>query len=664
MRTRASSAFIWAFAIVLLSTFVLAGCEDGGLEEEAAVSPLVLVADFVTESGAADEGGKEAARTLIDGLSALFAEDPSVEIKRLGQPVTLDDGSQRAREVGEGQKALLVIWGTYSGQGAALEVAPSFEILDRPELDRPQARVAIAQITSFGLERQRWQERAWPPVFVHGLVQYWRGFYDDALDDFEKVSAETLDGLSPDDKRTILLYRGNSHLYTGDIGRAADDYTQLIALNDQDSMAYYNRGLAHARAGSRDEDEAIADFEAATTAAAQEPGFTIALPPQVGKFRTFAVLMGLADAEWKVMREEVLPRFEGKHNVRVRPFQFESGDLSAHQLKAMMAIGMAVDIVTQDNMMLAPLVEGEMVEDLSEYEDLIPDSVVPSLLPILQFDGSLYFMPYRPNVKIAFYNEEKLNQYGLAPPQTWEDLVDVARLLDENEGGGRVLIQGAPGGGLTVTVFEFIWAAGGDPLTLNDEGSVRAFGFLQELDPYLSPCYRHAKHDSTNVYIATDNCYLGRNWAFAMNVIVRDANRPDVKAYSGWSGPVRESHVLGGEVLGIPKGGPDKELAVEFIKFLMSKEIQEVLVARMGWPSMRTDAYGKIEEWQKPYFEAVLEAMENAQARPNVLYWEDVDEAINNAFEEIVLEKKPVKPTLDKYAEVIRQAQARVASAR
>ncbi len=88
----------------------------------------------------------------------------------------------------------------------------------------------------------------------------------------------------------------------------------------------------------------------------------------------------------------------------------------------------------------------------------------------------------------------------------------------------------------------------------------------------------------------------------------------------------------------------------------MSKEIQEVLVARMGWPSMRSDAYGKVEEWQEPYFEAVLEAMENAQARPNVLYWEDVDEAVNNAFEEIVLEKKPVKPTLDKYAEVIRQA--------
>ena len=45
--------------------------------------------------------------------------------------------------------------------------------------------------------------------------------------------------------------------------------------------------------------------------------------------------------------------------------------------------------------------------------------------------------------------------------------------------------------------------------------------------------------------------------------------------------------------------------------------------------------------------------MENAEARPNLLYLEDVDKAINNAFQKIVMEKKPAKPNLDMYAEVI-----------
>ena len=40
---------------------------------------------------------------------------------------------------------------------------------------------------------------------------------------------------------------------------------------------------------------------------------------------------------------------------------------------------------------------------------------------------------------------------------------------------------------------------------------------------------------------------------------------------------------------------------------------------------MRSDAYEEITEWQRPYFDAVLKAMENAEARPNVLYWEDVE---------------------------------------
>jgi len=652
MVKRAFSGLIWLTVISLAASLVL-GCVGEAPIEEAG-KPLVLVADFVTEAGTADEGGKEAARIVVQSVTPLFAEEGGVEIKLLGKPVTLVDGSQRARELGEEEKALLVIWGTYSGRGSDLQLTPHFDVLDRPEVGRAQARAAVAQIESFGLEGQSWQETTWPPTFVHGLVQYWRGLYADALDDFEQVAGRALDRFSSDDKRIALVYRANSHLYTGDYGRAADDYTKLISLHPQDSIAYYNRGIAHTRAGSRD--AARADFEAVVAAAAQEPRFKTVSTPQVGKVTTFNVIMGLADVEWKVMKEEVLPRFETEHKVRVKPYQFESALLSPQQLKAMMAIGMGVDIVTQDNMMLAPLVKGELVEDLAQYQDIIPDTVVPSLLPVITFDGKYSFMPYRPNVKITFYNEGKFNQYDITPPRTWDDLLNVTELFDEKEGGGRVAIQGDRGGSLTVTAFEFIWAAGGDPLTLNDEGSVKAFEFLQSLDPYLLPCYRHANWGSMNSYISTDLAYLGRNWAYAMNVIVRDANRPDVKAYSGWRGPVRESHVLGGEVIGIPKGAPHKELAVEFMKFLMSKEIQEVLVARMGWPSMRSDAYGRVDEWQRPYFDAVLEAMENAQARPNVLYWEYVDEAINDAFQEIVMERKPVKPTLDKYAEVIREA--------
>ncbi|HBT16434.1 MAG TPA: sugar ABC transporter substrate-binding protein, partial [Firmicutes bacterium] len=73
-----------------------------------------------------------------------------------------------------------------------------------------------------------------------------------------------------------------------------------------------------------------------------------------------------------------------------------------------------------------------------------------------------------------------------------------------------------------------------------------------------------------------------------------------------------------------------------------------------GWPAVRSDAYGTVEEWQRPYFDAINEALKYAEARPNLLYWDAVDKALGEAFREGVIEQKPVKPALEKWAKFIR----------
>jgi trehalose transport system substrate-binding protein len=372
--------------------------------------------------------------------------------------------------------------------------------------------------------------------------------------------------------------------------------------------------------------------------------------------KVLRVSMALGETEWEVMKEKVFPIFEKEHNVKIEPTQIEAADLIT-KLEAMKKAGkMELDIITQDNMQLAQLVEKGLVEDLSEYRDLIPENVIEGLIPVGEFDGKLYFMPYRPNVEINFYNEKKFKEYGLKPPTNWDELLQVAKTFKEKEGIGRVAIKGTLDGNTTVQLFEFIRQAGGDPLVLNDEGSVKAYTFLKKLWPYLSPDAKKADWNTMNKYLATESVYYGANWPFGVNVIVRDGGKKEVKAHEGFRGPVKASKVLGGEVIGIPVGSPNKDLAFEFMKFLMSKETQEILVTEMGWPSCRTDAYGKVEEWQKPYFDAVNKALQVAEPRPNVVYWDTVDKALNDALREIAIEGKDVKKTLDKYAKVIKDA--------
>jgi trehalose transport system substrate-binding protein len=364
----------------------------------------------------------------------------------------------------------------------------------------------------------------------------------------------------------------------------------------------------------------------------------------------------LSQAEWNVLKQDVFPAFEQANGCKIRAIDVASQDIPLKLDALRQADRMDVDVIGQDNMVLAQLVQKDLMEDLTPYESTIPKETIKALIDVGRFDGKLYFLPYRPNVEITYFNESYLGKHDLKPPANWDELMHVAKTLYEREGVGRVAIKADGSAAATVHLFDFVNAAGGDPMKLNDAGSIKAFTYLRDLWPYLSPESRRADFNTMNQFLAMESVYLGQNWPFGIEVIVNQGEKKDVKAYHGWAGPVREAHTLGGEVFGVPKGAPNKELALKFISYIQSHEVQSKLVQKLAWPSMRTDAYAEVPGWQKPYFEAVKEALTHAVPRPNVPYWEDFDKAINMAFREIVIEKQDVKATLDRHAAALETA--------
>ena len=385
---------------------------------------------------------------------------------------------------------------------------------------------------------------------------------------------------------------------------------------------------------------------------------TDSAPATGGAGTVLTFYTSLGQSEWKIMREEVSPDFDKPHDCKINAIEVESADLPRKLESLRQADRMDVDVFGQDNMALWSLVQADLVEDLTPYESQIPNATIPALVEVGRFDGKLRFMPYRPNVEIAFYNATYFGKHGLKPPGDWDELMTVAKTLYEKEGVGRVAIKADGTDAATVHLFDFMNSAGGEPMSLNDAGCIQAYQYLKDLWPYLSPESRRADFNTMNQFLAMESVYLGQNWPYGIEVIVNQGEKTDVKAYHGWRGPVREAHTLGGEVLGIPKGAPHKELALKFISYIESKPVQSRLVQKAAWPSMRTDAYGAVADWQKPYFAAVNEALAQTIARPNVPYWEDFDRAANQAFREIVVKRGDVKPILDKYAAELAKAKA------
>ncbi len=357
-------------------------------------------------------------------------------------------------------------------------------------------------------------------------------------------------------------------------------------------------------------------------------------------------VVDLADEEMVVFKD-VLEGFERKLGAKVFLMSVNSNRHVARLDKMVASDAMRWDLIAVDNNILGLLVEKGLVEELSKYkkyDELIPQSVLPSLHPLLKFDGRWYLAPFRPNVKIAFYNEEKFAQYGLEPPKNWDQLLEVARAFKEKEGVGRVVIQGYPGKTAALTVFEFVKAAGGNPLTLDDDGSTRAFTFLQRLEPYLAREYAETRFDTANELLIDDEVYLVSNWPYGIKIVVGDLRKDEIKVYSGWKGPEREVHVLGGDVLAIPKGAPHPKLAVKLMELLLSKETQKTLFSRLCWPPVRLDAYDDKPSPPEmaPYLQAVKEALGSAVARPTSPRWTIVEDCLDRAFKGLIREGEDI----------------------
>lgn len=346
---------------------------------------------------------------------------------------------------------------------------------------------------------------------------------------------------------------------------------------------------------------------------------------------------------------ELLTRFRSQPESRVDLVtELDAADLTS-RLRADAAAGKpTIHLFAQDNLALKALVDDHLVDDLSSVP--IPDAVVDSMVPPA-FGGRQLFLPFRPNVRVAYADRILLGQLGAAPPATADELMSLARRLKEASGRPAVTLSLAEGDPTAVTVSEWILSYGGDPLVLNDAGSLQAFTALQQLwrDGLLARESFFAKYDTEVDNLATGRALLAQNWSFTSAVLAQEQQLQRFSVHQGWRGPARSAHVIGGDVLGIPTGvtGKQRDVALALAQFLMSKEAQEVLVHRNAWPSIRADAYGTVPDAQRQTFTAIQAALEDGWFRPVVSYWPEVTAAMNEAVDRILLRHEPAGPVLD-----------------
>lgn len=258
------------------------------------------------------------------------------------------------------------------------------------------------------------------------------------------------------------------------------------------------------------------------------------------------------------------------------------------------------------------------------------------------YEGKLYRIPIRSDVGVLYYRQDLLNQQGIKPPQTFQELQQISNLLKQQ---GKVkwgyLWQGRQYEGLVAMFVEILQGFGGfwinsDTLEvgLDQPETLKAIAFLQEaMAQQISPpgSTTYMEEDTRRIFQNGDAAFL-RSWPYVWPLA--NAQDSPIKNKIGIKAMVAipqktGSGCLGGWGLGIAKSSKHPQEAWEAIKYLTSKEVQKNFILNAGFIPSRISLFTDPDVVEKyPHYPKLLEISKGTVYRPLIPQYAQVSDIL------------------------------------
>ncbi|WP_159790469.1 ABC transporter substrate-binding protein [Sodalinema gerasimenkoae] len=273
---------------------------------------------------------------------------------------------------------------------------------------------------------------------------------------------------------------------------------------------------------------------------------------------------------------------------------------------------------------LDPLDDRVSEEELSEFLDGDVEGG--------RFNGELYRMPFRSDAGMLYYRTDLLEENGFDPPETTEELLEIARSLQEQ---GAVewgyVWQGRQYEGLAAVFVEILEGHGGfwvnpetEEVGLDDPEAIAALEFLtQTIDDGISPRgVTTYQEEEARRFFQNGRTVFMRNWPYVWPLANEDnsavqgkiAIQPMVHA-AGFS----PGACQGGWGLALAKDSSHKEEAWRVIEFMTSESAQKEFVLDTGYVPSRRSLFNDPEIVEKySHYPDLLEVQEQSVLRPPI----------------------------------------------
>ena len=358
--------------------------------------------------------------------------------------------------------------------------------------------------------------------------------------------------------------------------------------------------------------------------------------PTVHEPVTLTLLEEWSDKRFSEARQQELEQFTRETGIRVS--LLPSPDSARQRLvlwRELLGTGASgPDVYGID--VIWPGMLAEYFVDLKPYFADDVSLQFPAIASGYIVDNKLVAVAYRADIGILYYRTDLLRQYGYTdPPKTWDELQTMAERIQAGERAkGKkqfwgFVWQGAADEGLTCNALE--WQASEDggriieenkTISANNPQAIRAWQRAAHWVGSISPpgVAGYREWDSLNVWVAGDAAFM-RHWPSAyFNSQAAGSpirNNFDIAMLPG--GQAGRAGTLGGWGLAVSRFSPHPREAVELIRYLTRKDVQEKRARVVSQPPTLPELYNLPEVLEaNPRFKLLNQAFRTGMvSRPS-----------------------------------------------
>jgi trehalose/maltose transport system substrate-binding protein len=304
---------------------------------------------------------------------------------------------------------------------------------------------------------------------------------------------------------------------------------------------------------------------------------------------------------------------------------------------------------------------GSHLQDLTTKVQGAIDDHLPTMVETSRVGGKLMAMPWFADAGLLYYRQDLLDKYKRPVPQTWSDLTETARLIQEGErkeGRGDFwgfVWQGRAYEGLTTNAVEWVSSYNGGAI-VDEKGEITidnpkaaealkvAAGWVGTITP--EGVLNYTEEESRGVFQAGNAVFM-RNWPYAWALAqgadstIKDKVGIAPLPKGGQDG--RHAGTLGGQLLAVSKYSKNADAATDLVMFLTGPEEQKRRAIQGSFNPTIVSLYGDSDIARANRFIGdLVDVFTNAVARPATVTGDNYNKVSTELFNTVhqVLSKR------------------------